>query len=101
MKMFFGVVGLALGIGMYGLIDLRQDYALSVELAEANCAILVLSDPNIKLVPAEIDCQLISDDDFLLTFEVNSSAKLYVDCLSNFTLFGREISSKQCRSYRR
>lgn len=101
MKIVFWVVGLLLGYGIHALVDLRQNYARSIEHAEANCKILALSIPEVELEPADIDCKLIVDDDFLLTFEVNETAGLYVDCLPSAAFFRREISPRQCSLYER
>lgn len=101
MKLVFLVVGLFFGYVVHAFVDLRQNYARSVELAEANCAILALSNPEIDLEPADIDCKLIVDDDFLLTFEVNEAAELYIDCLPGAAFFRREISLRQCSLYER
>ncbi len=54
--------------------------------------IFALSDPNVGLAPADIDCNLIVDDDFLLTFEVNEPEGVFVDCLPGAAFFRREIA---------
>ena len=101
MRIVFLCIGLLIGFGVYAFFDLRDDYSRSVDLAEASCTILVLSDPNIELAPADIDCKLIVDDDFLLTFEVSEKEGLYVDCLPGTAFFRREISFEKCNLYRR
>jgi len=101
MKLVLLVAGLFLGYGVHAFVDLRQNYARSAELAEANCAILALSSPEIDLEPANISCKLIVDDDFLLTFEVSEATGLYVDCLPGAAFFRREITLRQCSFYKR
>ena len=79
MKIVFLCIGLVFGLGIYAVFDLRDDYSRSIKLAEANCMIVVLSDPEVGLAPADIDCTLVVDDDFLLTFKVNEAEGLFVD----------------------
>ncbi len=99
MKIAFVAAGCLIGYMAHSVIDLRQEYRLSVELAEAKCNFVVLSDPKGELEPALIDCKLITDDDFLLTFEVNEAAGYYVDCLPDEALFRRGVSLRDCRLY--
>jgi len=101
MKIVFLGIGLVLGIGVYAVFDLRDDYFRSLELAETNCMILVLSDPNVGLAPADIHCNLIVDDDFLLTFEVNETKGLFIECLPGVAFFRREIALRECSLYER
>ena len=101
MKIVFLVIGLVFGVGAYAVFDLRDDYYRSIELAEANCMILVLADPDVELAPAEIDCTLIVDDDYLLTFEVNEAEGIFVDCLPSAAFFRREIGPRECGLYER
>ncbi|TCS67675.1 hypothetical protein EDD52_101778 [Primorskyibacter sedentarius] len=101
MRIVLFCVGLFLGYGVHTLTDFREDYSRSVELAEANCAILVLSDSKVELDPVRVDCKLIVDDDHLLTFEVSEIEGLYVDCLPGAAFFRREISPRECSLYER
>ena len=101
MKIVFLGIGLVLGLVTYAVFDLRDDYSRSIKLAEANCMIVVLSDPNVGLAPADIGCNLIFDDDFLLTFEVNEPAGVFVDCLPGAAFFRREITLRECSLYER
>ncbi len=99
MKIVLVIVGFLVGYLTNEVIHLRQEYLQSVELAEARCNIFALSAPELELEPGLIDCKLIKDDDFLLTFEVNATAGYYVDCLPNVASFRREISLRKCRLY--
>jgi len=101
MKIVFLGLGLVLGFGAYAVFDPGDDYSRSIELAEANCVILVLSDPNVGLAPSDVDCNLIVDDDFLLTFEVNGPGGVFVDCLPGAAFFRREITLRECSLYER
>lgn len=101
MKFLFLFAGFLLGYGFHSLVDMRTNYAQSVVLAEANCALLALSNPEIELDPAGVDCKLIVDDDFILTFEVNEGAGGYLDCLPGSAFFRSEVSVGQCRHYKR
>lgn len=101
MKIVSLCLGLILSFGIYVVFDLRRDYSRSVELAEANCMILVLSDPSVGLSPAEIDCDLIVDDGFLLTFEVSGPEGVFLDCLPGTAFFRREIALRKCSLYQR
>lgn len=98
MKILFLVVGLVLGFGIYAVVDLRDDYSRSIELAEANCNILVLSDPNAGLAPTEIDCNL-TNRDYLISFEVNETKGVFVECLPG-ALFRREIVLGECNLHK-
>ncbi|WP_415920381.1 hypothetical protein [Tateyamaria sp. SN6-1] len=99
MKIVCLAIGLVFGLGAYAMLDLRDDYSRSIELAKANCMILVLSDPDVGLAPAEIDCTLIVDDDFLLTFAVNEAEEMFLDCLPGAAFFRREITLSECELY--
>lgn len=101
MKLVALCIALILGLSAYALFDLRKDYSLSIELAEANCKIFVLSDPDVRLASTEIECSLIADDEFLLTFEVNGAEGLFVDCLPDAAFFRREITLRECGLYQR
>ena len=94
MKIVFLIVGLVLGFGTYAVVDRRNDYSRSIQLAEANCNILVLSYPNGGLAPNEIDCNLINND-YLLTFEVNETKGVFVECLPG-AFFSGEIVLGEC-----
>ena len=98
MKIAFVAAGFLIGYMAHSVIDLRQEYRWSIELAEANCNFFALSHPEVELEPALIDCKLITDDDFLLTFEVKE-AGYYVDCLPGEALVGRAVPLRNCRLY--
>lgn len=101
MKIVFGVICLLLGYGIHTVVDLRQNYALSLKYAEAECKIFVLSEPDNNLTPADIDCKVVVDDDVVLEFEVNKAAGWYLSCLPTVPFVKPEISSRACGLYER
>ena len=101
MKTVSLVIGFVFGLGAYAIFDLRVDYSHSMKLAEANCRIMVLSEPSVELKPSEIDCTHVFEDDHLLTFEVNKTEQMFIDCLPDAGFFRREIAPRNCSLYNR
>lgn len=89
------------GFLVYWLLELRADGQRSVELAEAECSSFVRSIPNLGLDPAQVDCSLIVDDDFLLTFRATAKDEYYVDCLAETVFFSGAVRLRECGIYRR